>query len=443
MPGRAPNRVDPSQSPWHLLGAALRTARLHAGKTLEDLGKAACVTATHVGRWERGERPIPKDLIGRVDQAADADGFLVALHEFVMKLESTTALPVQAIDLTDPEAMDNVRRHLLLGIAAAGIGPAMPSLEGIEALRRLLSARDGGTTLADWEETAWEYSHQITTGNRTAVITDLGMDLLDLQLAMSRAPAGETPGWARVQTKLLFLMAVGLSTTGRSREARYWWALARRAAAYADDDGESLAFVGGFEAMQGLFAARPLDLVLDKAHETVAMAKGRPYAGTAEALATIAQVSARLGRAADAEKALQDLADTYERLPDSVTRDKMAAGAWPLSRLLHTQSFVYSHLGNMDAGERAREQVLPTYPAARRHQIALLRLHQSVALVRSGDIVTGLNHAQSVISELPAEERPGPVTTAAGWVADAVPPAQQSLPQVLDYRRSLTSAAKA
>lgn len=439
MAGRAPTRVDPTRSLWHLFGTALRRARLAAGKTLEEVGKAVCVTATRVGRWERGERPVPKDLIGLLDEAVEADDFLIALHDFVLNAERTAALAAQAADPTDPEVMDRVRRRLLLGMAAMGTASAVPPLEGVEALRHLLGGREGVGALEEWQETAWEYAHRIVIGDRAAVVYDLGIDLLELQAAMSRAPAGDAPGWARVRTKMLFLVAYGLSTTGRFREARHWWTLARNSAAHADDGGELLALVGGYEAMQGLFAERPMSFVLRTANATVTMANGRAHAGVAEAWGAIAQANARLGRAAEAEKALQAAADTYERLPDSVTRDRMAAGAWPVDRLLHARSFVYSHLGDLETGQRARDQVLPTYPKVRRRQIALLRLHESVALVHAGDVRGGLDHAQQVIAELPPAERPGLVTTAATWVADAVPPAQQALSQVVDYRHALAA----
>lgn len=118
----------------------------------------------------------------------------------------------------------------------------------------------------------------------------------------------------------------------------------------------------------------------------MAAAGGGPYAGVAEAFGAIAQASARLGRAAEAERALQGAAEVYERLPDSVTRDRPAAGAWPIDRLLHGQSVTCSHLGDMEAGRRARGQVPPRYPAVRRRRIALLRLHEAISLVRAGDV---------------------------------------------------------
>lgn len=50
-------------------------------------------------------------------------------------------------------------------------------------------------------------------------------------------------------------------------------------------------------------------------------------------------------------------------------------------------------------------------------------------------------HARRVVSELPPEERPGLVTAAATWVADAAPRDRQNHPRVIDYRHFLRPAA--
>jgi tetratricopeptide (TPR) repeat protein len=79
--GQQPNKLTPSASPRHYWGAKLRELREEAGLSLAQLGRIVHSDASHLGRIERGERPIPRPLAVDCDRALAADGALVQLYE--------------------------------------------------------------------------------------------------------------------------------------------------------------------------------------------------------------------------------------------------------------------------------------------------------------------------------------------------------------------------
>lgn len=232
--------------------------------------------------------------------------------------------------------MDKVRRQILQSLAALGI--AFP-LHGIDGLRHAATATAGGDHIGDWEDTAWQYAHMLTAKPPAAVLADLMVDTLELQQVIQRNDGRAEPAWQRVAAQFGFLMAQCLGFMGEAREARHWWAVARRAADLSGDI-DLRAAVRGYAAMQSLYLGHPRPVVQRQADDALAIAAGRACAGAAEAQSVRTLLAALAGDAGRATIALQDLQDMFDRMPERVTSDTETGFGWPRTRLLHNQSLV-------------------------------------------------------------------------------------------------------
>ncbi|MBO4273801.1 helix-turn-helix domain-containing protein [Microbispora triticiradicis] len=432
--GRPADPVDPHESPWHLLGAELRNWRLFRGhETQESLAAVAHISPSLLGRYERGKREPSADTVKRLDDILEAGGVLVALRAAATTLADTRrhdSLPAAAGPHADD--MNRLRRQLLAGIALTGATAALP-LDGLARLRDLVDDRIGPASTAEWEELAWEYAHQMITRPLGELISDLSVDLLALQKAMSRA-TGDPVTWARVNTRMTFLLAYALGSAGHARESRHWWASARRAAQRAD--GDMLATVCAFEAIQALYEDRPMPLVLARAEEALAAASGRPCVAAAKALGARANARALIGDLEGAYTDLDEQARVTEQLPVKVTSDYASLFGWPVTRTLHSRSLVYTLTGHPRAAH-AQTEAIAAYPNPFGRQAAQVRLHTAMATVRSGDVDGGLDHARTVLAELGPANLTRYVVHTAASVVQALPPARQAEPRVIEYQRML------
>ncbi|WP_327049172.1 helix-turn-helix domain-containing protein [Microbispora sp. NBC_01189] len=433
--GRPADPVDPHESPWHLLGAELRNWRRFRGyETLESLANVLHMDASILGKYEKAKRAPSAEVVRRLDDQLKAGGVLTALHAMVMARKpagdsSQGAAPPHADD------MDLSRRRLLASIAAVGVAGALP-LDAVEQTRHAMSASMGGDQLADWEETVWEYGHTVLRQPPAALLTDLTLDAHALQQAIVRRPPGDERGWARVNAAMAFLMARTLGFCGQPREARHWWQTARRAADLAGSV-DLQAAARGFDATQALYAGRPDVVVLQRTDDALHVSAGRACAGAAEALAMRAQAAAVAGRSEIALRELEALERLVDQLPGAVIGDTETAFGWPVTRLLHTRSYVLSRVGDLHAASAASDEALAAYPAWEVRHISQVEMHRAVTAVRDGDITHGIGHARAVLERLPEHDWTMFVRVAAADVARAVPLGEANRPPVAAYRQLL------
>lgn len=356
--GFTPEPVDPSASPWHLLGAAIRHWRDDVQKL--SLGAVAAQTWTdpsNLSKWERGERLAPPDAIERLDLALGANGFLAALRAVVIDIDQTARVSVET-DTGHADGMDLVRRQILAAIVALGGGAMLP-VDGLEGLRNLVDGGADSVRLEDWEEIAYEYGHAFRARTLPELIADLALDVLALQRIMRSKTARGAPGWARVNAQMTFLLAHALGSAGQARESRDWWITARHAAeAYGDP--RLVSFARAKAAVQGLYERRPFPLLLERADAAIAAAREKPCAGVAVALAVHAQVRAMQGDVVGARDALVQQGRVFEQLPEEVTGDTSSVFGWPEARMLHTRSYAASYgggLSNRPCGARGAQRL--------------------------------------------------------------------------------------
>ncbi|MEO3857707.1 hypothetical protein [Acrocarpospora sp. B8E8] len=308
----------------------------------------------------------------------------------------SSARPHDAMD------MEELRRQLLIGIVGLGATAAFTPLDGLERLHTVIDQGLGGPDLADWEERAWEYAHRMVSHPLPQVISDLSVDILALQEIM---PKQRATGWARVNAEMMMFLAYALGSAGHIRQSHHWWSSARRAAAAAGDD--MVALVASFEAILGLYEPRPLPLILARVDSALKASRGMPCHATTKALGARAHALALMGDREGSFEALDEQARVYKLLPGSITDDEVSVWGWPVQRLLHTRSLVYTLAGYPAAGQAQQDSIAAYAPGRSRHaarQSAQVHLHVATSAVRSGDVSEGLAYARRTLELLGTDD---------------------------------------
>lgn len=361
------------------LTALLRQQRM----TGPRLAQATSYSRGYVWEVTSGRKPALAPFAAACDRALHAGGRLVA-----------------ALAAPDPEAGGQWARRQRL--AGAGLLVAAP-LAGTEAVRHGLGAAlHGGIDLDEWNQIADEYAHAYCRVPPERLLPDLSADLAWLS-GQLRVAGAATRGAYRVAGQLAAVMAVALASAGEPRLARGWW---RTACAASDRSGDlhTQAFVRGWEVVDGLYEARPVPEILVRAQESVALLDGVVCAGAAELYAGLAQTLAVAGRRSDALRALARVEDLTGRMSAAVAADDESLLGWPEVRLRHTESYVYTWLGDAPAANTAQEQALRLYrPESPARQPTQVRLHRAAGMLRAGDVSGGLAYASNVLDALPAE----------------------------------------
>jgi hypothetical protein len=133
------------------------------------------------------------------------------------------------------------------------------------------------------------------------------------------------------------------------------------------------------------------------------VANGLATAGAAGLYAGLAQTLAVDGNRDVALAALAMVADITDRLPSSVIADEDSMFGWPEVRLRHTESYVYTRLGDTARAYAAQDRALHIYPQALTRERAAMQIHRATCMIIDGDVAGGLGYADGVLDDLPAE----------------------------------------
>jgi hypothetical protein len=316
------------------------------------------------------------------------------------------------------------------------------SVVALEALRHDLVRAIGDATasLDEWEAVMWDYGYSYAVTPPTDLLADLSVDLAVAQGQFARLTDEPARlGLLRTMALLQAFLAQTLSNLGNVRAGRRWWRTARTTADRARDP-QVQTWVRGREIIRGLHESWPLPLVLQLADEAAAL-NARPGMGTGSVLIGRAQVLAVMGRAAEANSAMNRVYAAIEHLPARVTNDDTSMYGWPEYRLRHGESLVYTYLGDQPRATAAQERALTLYPAHMFRERAQVELHHALGLAMSGDGPAGAAHAQRVVSDLPEAQRIEVVLEVARPVARAVPEHQRKQPEVESLRQLLSTSA--
>jgi transcriptional regulator with XRE-family HTH domain len=337
--------------------------------TLAALAEKIDYTSQHISEVERAKSSVSEHFVTVVDRALDAGGRLTALYEPVL-IERAHERQKRATSrrraLRSPEEVeDDVRRRAFIGLGLATV------LLGPEAAAR--------ASAEDWERIAHAWSYEVATAtDRRALLPGLAADLRRLQ-----AQGGPQRAIAQLSS---YVAGIAISN-GDPALAHRWWTRARSAASAAGD-AHLAAYVGGRQAVTGLYGAYSPAHVVALADEALA-ATSAPCAGRMAALAARAQALAMLGRQRQAREALRDVEAAYGRLPRELTQERISALGWPEQRLHHVASYCAMYTG--EDGEGAREEALRLYTGATWHGPAQVKLHRAASEVDPQDAVTTLS----------------------------------------------------
>jgi transcriptional regulator with XRE-family HTH domain len=395
----------------------MRALRLAENLTLYELARRIGYSPQHISDAELAKNPVSEPFIAAVDRALGARGRLVALHPAVVierTQEREKRSKARRAALPSCEEVDDVKRRafLELGLAVVVLGP--------EAAAR--------ASTDDWDRITHVWSYEIDTApDPRSLLPGLAADLRRLS-----ASGGPQRAVAQLSS---YVASIAVSGADYAL-ARRWWRRGRSAASAAGDS-HLLAYVGGRQAVQGLYGAYTPASVVTLADEALA-ATTAPCAGRMHALAARAQALAMLGREREAREGLTTLERTFARLPRDLTRDTISSLGWGEERMRHTESYCAMFVGG---SEQAREQALALYDGVIWRGPAQVNLHRATSMIVSGDIGEGARHATAVLAPLSdAQQSNRLVRTLAVRALATVPKKARSEPAVAELREVLAAA---
>lgn len=433
--------IDPNV----VFGAVMRRWRENDRKIgLRKAAEELSVNFSHLAKWERGERPVPADMIQKLDHVYAADGVLVALHNLTARHDALLAIselgypPSSTSEENHPfyEDGDNMERRALLQLLAAmSSGAAIPAgaLETIfSRTEHAIGGRDGAD-LEDWEESVFEYGFLYLTRPPGSLISGAAADFVEISrlLTNSRFPDTRT-GLLRISAQLAALLGMEFSDIGEKNASLRSWKLARRAAD-ASKDRELQVWVRAREATYAFWLRRPGPIVSRLVDDAVHIADGVPSASLARAFNARAFVAASAGDVETTRAALSDLSRVYEMIPDG----RRESPLWSFSeRRMHWgQAYPSALIGDTARASNEVEQSLALCPADFHADIAELKLLQALGLTHDRDVTTGLDTAIAAVGKSPLGASRRRIL---GQIIDALPREARTLPAARELRALTT-----
>lgn len=362
--GRPPNPLTPDVSLAHAVGAEIRSLREARGLTLEALGLRVGYTPQHLSAAEHAKPSLSFEFLVAIDAALGSR--LVDRHDALAGERARNRSSSCGAAIRCPQEVDDVKRRAFLGLGLAVV------LLGPEAAAR--------ADADDWERIAQAWSYEVSTAeDAQALLPGLAADL-------RRSPPSRTAALLNS-----YVAAIAISG-GDPARARHAWRRARGALAQAADP-QLAAYVGGKQAVQGLYGAYTPAQVIILADDALG-ATGQPCTGRMSALCGKGQALAMLKRLREARECYGVLEREFERLPRDVIREKLSALGFAEERMHNSRSFAGMFIGG---GEPAREEALRLYAAADWRGAAQVRLHRAAAdhdPAYAEEVLSGLSDVQ-------------------------------------------------
>lgn len=416
-----------------ITGSYLRVARESCRIGINRLARMIDRDAGHLSRVERGERQVTPALIMEYERALGikiaakvADGQSRPPVATVKPTPRPPGVarssprafpdPAAASGSTNMERDGEVRRRQFMqALTGIAMGQAT-SMVALEALRHSIGIAIGNDA-ERWNELAASYSFAYYTTPPDVLFERLAVDLGVLGQLMAAQP--DDPDLELAAAGLSMVLAISLTSTGQVWAARRWWGTARETADKSGDLSMRV-MTRSQDAVKGLYDGRPLAQVLHLADETVALAGTRVCPGTAGVLAGRAQALALIGRHTEAAAALRTVEQLTGQMPTGALADESMFG-WPEHRLRHTESFVFTEIGDTARAMAAQDRALALYPETHGRNRAMVEMHRVSCLIGQGNIADGLRHAANVLDNLPAAQHDQLINEVARHAIAAVP----------------------
>ncbi|MGC4805536.1 helix-turn-helix domain-containing protein [Micromonospora sp. DT233] len=405
----SPHRQDTRRGA-HLgeFGHILRQHRRSAGLGLRPFAARVSYEYGYIAQVERGEKRGSPEFAAACDRVLDTGGALLAAYE------------------RDQGGTEMRRRTALRAMGAIVAAPVVPEA-GLEAVRHGLDAvvdadhDEWPGIVADCGLGYYRQPHDV-------LMRQLGTDLAVLQHLIAVESDARRPRLLAAAGHLSVVVALGLVASGQSLVARRWWRSAQRV---ADESGDldAILTTRAWHVVNGCYDGRPAEQVVALSDEVLPLLDGaRVSAASCGLLAGRAQALSLAGRHAEAVACVRQLDDLAHRLPDAIVDNVESLWGWPEHRLRHTQSWVYTHAGDLRAAEAAQDRALQLYPQSQARLRAQVGLHRAAALIRGGHLPDGLRLAAELLDGLPPEQHNATLRSVARRVAEAVPVSQRHRP---------------
>ncbi|WP_271216661.1 helix-turn-helix domain-containing protein [Streptosporangium carneum] len=435
MSAQSGESIDPN----FIFGAVMRRWRENDRKIgLRRAADELSMNFSHLAKWERGERPVPSDMIHKLDHVYAADGLLIALHNLMARHDALLAISDSGYlssgtfegNLPHREDDDTMERRALLQLLTAlGYGSAIPmsALETIFSHAESVIGGHENTNLEEWEESVFEYGFLYVTRPPGSLISSATTDFVEISrlLTISQTPVMRS-GLLRISAQLAALLGMEFSDIGEKNASLRSWRLARRAAD-ATEDRELRVWVRVREASYAFWTGRPGSITSRLIDDAVQIGDRTPSASLARALSVKATVSASGGDTEATRTALTDLQRAYERIPDR----RRESPLWSFSeRRMHWgQAYPSALIGDTTEATKAVERSLALCPADYRADIAELKLIQALSLAHDRDVTTSLDIATAATEGQPLGASRRRIL---GQIVDALPEKARALPAARD-----------
>ena len=355
--------------------------------------------------------------------------------------------PLEGTPVTSPardgtwDVEDMERRELLrlLGSMAA-VAPLAGGLNAETVRRNLDSSLNAPTIKSDvdeWERVLAQYSAGNWRVPPAVVLPGLLADMDEAQLRLKEAPEQLRPPMARVCGYLGALAAMNYFNAGDEQSANRYWRTALRIIDQSDDRSAQ-AELRAHRAMFLLLGAQPSPSAgLALADEAVGIGGGKPCAGTANGYAGRAQALALLGGHGESAQTLQDLSDTFARMPEA---QGSARSSWGYSEqsLRFIEGFVYASAGRVPEASRALDAGRSLIPDGQWIAATSFEVTRGLSLIRGGDPSEGARLVVRAVQAMPTGFRASGATRRAALALEAVPADAANVPAVTEARELLS-----
>jgi transcriptional regulator with XRE-family HTH domain len=391
-------------------GQILKAHRTAAGLSLRQLDALANYGYSHISQVERGVRRPTRELAEACERALAAGGALMQAY-----------LREQAGDT------DMRRRTVIQAMGALVAAPAVDRLIGWEALRHGLGAAVD-VDHDEWAQIVADYGRGYYLQPHDQVMAQLGRDVTVLQHQLAADRGDRRPLLLRAAGRLSVIVALGLVASGQTAVARRWWATAQRVADESGD-ADTRMLVRAWDVVNGCYDGRHPTVVVALSDQMLPLLDGvAPSAATCGLLAGRAQALSLAGRHSEAVTTVRELADQVDALPGEAVADVESLWGWPEHRLVHTQSWVFTHAGRIEEADAAQDRALALYPPSQERLRTQVQLHRAAGLIRAGFVPDGLRLAADLLDGLPEEQHNELVRSVARQVAAAVPDTERRRP---------------
>lgn len=354
-------------------GGVLRSVREALGMSLQALADRVHCSKSALANYETDMRMPDASIAAECDRALGTAPLLTTLLELDGK-------------------GDKMRRRALVQTVMAAT--TLVGIDGARAVADLVrhGLMDSSGVPEDWDEVVARYSRRLVTDPSA----DFGQSLVT-QLAIIRQQTidhGTTRDRLRVSANLNLLYGLWLGNQAAIADARNWYRTAQVLASRSGDTATNV-WARARAASRGIYEGYTVQETIDEADAALALS-GKPSPGMVEAYAALVHVHALTGNQAAGRRAVAGMRDAASALP--------AAPDGPLTRAVSFDNYLECRVGTRATAEIVHAEALSALKSVP-VMLTDAKVYYGLALVRDGDIKSGVMYALQAVQSMPHSVR--------------------------------------